>query len=122
MKILVADDYFSNRLLIREVLNDLGHALVEAENGKQACEALLSNDDIDLVLMDIEMPVMSGLQAMRTIRETFPAPKNQVPIVALTAHNSMVLMDDPHFEGFNGILVKPYSISRISELLESFRR
>ncbi len=121
MKIIVADDYFSNRLLIREVLNDLGHSLIEAENGQQALDALRDNDDIDLVLMDIEMPVMSGLEAMRTIRNTFPAPKNRIPIVALTAHNSLMLMDEPFIEGFNGMLLKPYSISRISELLDTFK-
>jgi CheY-like chemotaxis protein len=70
--------------------------------------------------MDIEMPVMSGLEAMRLIRTRLPHPKNKVPIIALTAHNSMVLMDEPNIEGFDGMLVKPYSISRISEILETF--
>ena len=70
--------------------------------------------------MDIEMPVMSGLEAMKLIRTKLSYPKNSVPIIALTAHNSGMLMDEPFFEGFNGMLIKPYSISRISELLETF--
>jgi CheY-like chemotaxis protein len=122
MKIIIADDFFSNRLLILEILKDMGHELIEAENGKLAIEALEKNDDVDLVLMDIEMPVMSGLEAMRFIRSTLPYPKNAVPIIALTAHNSMMLMDEPNIEGFNGMLIKPYSISRISEILETFTK
>ena len=65
MKIIIADDFYSNRLLIMEILKDMGHELIEAENGQQAFDALEKHDDVDLVLMDIEMPVMSGLEAMR---------------------------------------------------------
>jgi CheY-like chemotaxis protein len=122
MKIIIADDYYSNRLLILEILKDMGHELIEAENGRQAFDALEKNDDVDLVLMDIEMPVMGGLEAMRLIRNTLPSPKNNVPIIALTAHNSMMLMDEPNIEGFDGMLIKPYSISRISEILETYNR
>jgi len=122
MKIIIADDFYSNRLLILEILKDMGHELIEAENGKEAFEALEMHDDVDLVLMDIEMPVMSGLDAMKMIRNNLSFPKNSVPIIALTAHNSGMLMDEPFIEGFNGMLIKPYSISRISELLETFKR
>jgi CheY-like chemotaxis protein len=122
MKIIIADDFFSNRLLILEILKDMGHELIEAENGQQAIEALENNKDVDLMLMDIEMPVMSGLEAMRFIRSTLSYPKNNVPIIALTAHNSMVLMEEPNVEGFNGMLIKPYSISRISEILETYTK
>jgi CheY-like chemotaxis protein len=122
MKIIIADDFYSNRLLILEILKDMGHELIEAENGQQAFDALEKHDDVDLVLMDIEMPLMSGLEAMRLIRTKLPYPKNSVPIIALTAHNSMMLMDEPNIEGFNGMLIKPYSIIRISEILETFKR
>lgn len=122
MKIIIADDFYSNRLLILEILKDMGHELIEAENGQQALDALMKNKDVDLMLMDIEMPVMSGLDAMRLIRTTLTYPQNSVPIIALTAHNSTVLMDEPNIEGFNGMLIKPYSISRISEILETYKR
>jgi len=122
MKIIIADDFYSNRLLIIEILKDMGHELIEAENGQQAFDALEKHDDVDMVLMDIEMPVMSGLEAMRMIRTKLSYPKNSVPIIALTAHNSMILMEEPNIEGFNDMLIKPYSISRISEILETYTK
>jgi two-component system chemotaxis sensor kinase CheA len=122
MKIIIADDFYSNRLLVSEILKDLGHELILAENGQEVLEIMKKNDDIDLILMDIEMPVMSGLEAMRQIRETLNYPKNAVPIIALTAHNQGMFPDESANEGFNGLLVKPYSINKIAELLETFRK
>ena len=77
MKIIVADDYYTNRLLVSEILKSLGHEFIEVENGKQALEALEKNNDIDLVLMDLEMPVMNGVEAMRYIREKLVYPKSE---------------------------------------------
>ena len=74
MKIIVADDEFANRLLISEIVKGLGHELVQVENGEQVIHALAMYEDIDLVLMDIEMPVMNGVEAVKRIREEFPFP------------------------------------------------
>jgi CheY-like chemotaxis protein len=119
MKIIITDDIFSNRLLLSEVVSDLGHDSIEAENGKEAIEILKKHDDIDLILMDIEMPVMNGLEAAGYIREKMPPPKNQIPIIALTAHNPKIFFDDYHDVGFDQLLTKPYSIQKITMLLES---
>jgi CheY-like chemotaxis protein len=122
MKIIVADDYYSNRLLVSEILKSLGHELIEARNGKEALDALENNCDVDLVLMDIEMPVMSGLEAVKYIREKLYYPKNKVPIIALTAHNQMNLDENLEDSGFDRLLVKPYSIDKIAELLNAFKK
>jgi CheY-like chemotaxis protein len=122
MKIIVADDYYTNRLLVSEILKSLGHDFIEAENGKQALEALEKNNDIDLVLMDIEMPVMSGVEAMRYIREKLLQPKRDIPIVGLTAHNPGMFIEDCAGSGFNKMMGKPYSIEKIAELLECFNK
>jgi CheY-like chemotaxis protein len=122
MKIIVADDYYTNRLLVSEILKDLGHEFIEAENGQEVLEALQNNNDIDLVLMDIEMPVMSGVEAMIYIREKMLYPKNSIPIIALTAHNPGMLFNEMTGSGFNRLLVKPYSINKIEELLEEFKK
>lgn len=121
MKIIVADDYYTNRLLVTEILKSLGHDFIVAENGQQALEALEKNNDIDLVLMDIEMPVMNGVEAMRYIRDRLIYPKNSIPIVALTAHTPATFIQDGQESGFNKYMGKPYSIDKIAELLESFK-
>ena len=120
MKIIVTDDIFTNRLLLSEVISDLGHEHLDAENGKVAIDLLQKYDDIDLILMDIEMPVMNGLEAAKFIREKMPPPKNRIPIIALTAHNPKIFFDDYHDVGFDQLLTKPYSIQKITFLLESF--
>jgi CheY-like chemotaxis protein len=121
MKIIVADDYYTNRLLVSEILKSLGHDSIEVENGQQALEVLEKHHDIDLVLMDIEMPIMSGFEAMKHIREKLVYPKNIVPIVALTAHNPGMLIGEYPGLGFNQMLTKPYSIDKIAEILEGYK-
>jgi CheY-like chemotaxis protein len=120
MKILITDDIFTNRLLLSEIVEDLGHEHIEAENGKIAIESLMSNDDINLILMDIEMPVMNGIEATRHIRRMMTPPKNNIPIVALTAHNPRIFFDNYKDVGFDQLLTKPYSVQKIMNMLEAF--
>ncbi|MBN2481632.1 MAG: response regulator [Bacteroidales bacterium] len=122
MKIIIADDEFANRLLISEIVRDLGHELIEAENGVQAISMMEQYSDIDLILMDIEMPVMNGMEAARQIRERFLYPKNQIPIVAITGHNQGIFPEDCQHVGFDCFLTKPYSIDKFTQLLESYSR
>ncbi len=71
LNILIVDDIFTNRLLLSELIKTLGHSSVQAENGKEALD-YFENNDIDLILMDIEMPVMNGLETCQQIRQRFP--------------------------------------------------
>jgi CheY-like chemotaxis protein len=80
----------------------------------------LAVKEYDLVLMDIEMPVMNGVEATKYIREEMPEPKNKIPIVALTAHNPKLFFDDYNDVGFSNLLTKPYSVIKIKELIEDF--
>lgn len=120
MKIIITDDIFTNRLLLAEIIADLGHEHLLAENGKIAVELLQKHDDVDLILMDIEMPVMNGIETVKYIREKLPAPKNMLPVVALTAHNPKIFFNDFRDVGFNQLLTKPYSIQKITSILEGF--
>ncbi|HLO57732.1 MAG TPA: response regulator [Bacteroidales bacterium] len=120
MKIIIADDYYTNRLLVSEILKSLGHDYIIAENGKQALEALENNNDVDLVLMDLEMPVMNGIEAMRYIRDRLVYPKSNIPIIALTAHNPGMYIQEGQESGFNKLMGKPYSIDKIAEVLEYY--
>jgi CheY-like chemotaxis protein len=119
LKVIIADDIFTNRLLLSEIIEDLGHEYVTVENGREAINALIDND-VDIVLMDIEMPVMNGLEATKFIREKLQKPKSLTPVIALTAHNPKIFFDDYKDVGFNQLLTKPYSVKKIMDLLESF--
>ena len=83
LHVLVVDDNKINRRLATVLLETEGHRVSVASNGREAVEAVM-RDDFDVVLMDVQMPVMDGVQATRRIR-SLPAPKSAVPIVALTA-------------------------------------
>jgi CheY-like chemotaxis protein len=119
LRVIITDDIFANRLLLSEILEDLGHEYFLAQNGKEAIDELITGS-YDLVLMDIEMPVMNGVEATKYIRESLKAPKNQIPVIALTAHNPKLFFDDFKDVGFTKLLTKPYSVARIKELLNSF--
>ncbi|MEI7711046.1 MAG: ATP-binding protein [Rhodospirillales bacterium] len=83
LHVLVVDDNKINRRLAAVLLETEGHRVSVAANGREAVEAVM-RDDFDAILMDVQMPVMDGVQATRRIR-SLPAPKSAVPIVALTA-------------------------------------
>lgn len=119
LKVIITDDIFTNRLLLSEIMEDLGYEYFLAQNGKEAVDELLQNN-YDLVLMDIEMPVMNGVEATRYIREKLVSPKNKIPVIALTAHNPKLFFDDYKDVGFTKLLTKPYSVSRIKDLLSTF--
>ncbi len=116
-KLLIVDDIFVNRLLIKEIVKKISAHCLEAENGQQAID-IFKNNSIDLILMDIEMPIMNGLETTRYIREKFPEPKKSIPIIALTAHNPLTFFDDFKDVGFNQLMTKPYSISKVLSLIE----
>ncbi len=85
LKILLAEDNAVNRRLAIALLEKQGHAVVVAENGREALEAI-EKAPVDLVLMDIQMPVMDGFEAIRAIRAKEQKAGGHLPIVALTAH------------------------------------
>jgi len=82
--ILLVDDAAVNRELVQAMLTPLGHRFVEAENGAEAVEAA-KRMPFDLILMDLQMPIMDGFAAARLIRETAPANRD-TPILALSAN------------------------------------
>jgi CheY-like chemotaxis protein len=120
MRIIIVDDIFTNRLLIAEIVKSMGHMILEAENGREALDMLQNGGKFDLVLMDIEMPVMNGIETTRYIRESMPYPVNQIPVVALTAHNPNLFFDDFQDVGFNQLLTKPYSLEKLKKLIREF--
>jgi CheY-like chemotaxis protein len=118
-KILIVDDIFSNQLLLISIVESMGNEYKVATNGKKAIE-ILDQEDFDLILMDIEMPVMNGVETTRYIRENMPEPKRSVPIFALTAHNKFEIFENLNTAGFTELLSKPYSLDKFKQLLEKY--
>ena len=110
--ILVVDDGVTNRRMVSVVLKRHGLNIIEAENGKLACEAVLQHD-VDLVLMDMQMPVMDGYTATRTIREM----GYEIPIVALTGNATEEDELKSSAAGCNSLLPKPIDIDQLIETL-----
>lgn len=107
LKILVADDLPFNLELLQLMLTQLGHEVVVAEDGRRAV-ALAHSTAPDVILMDMRMPVMNGLEATRAIRQ-YEADNNlpSVPVVALTASVFEQDRQDAREAGMNGFVTKP---------------
>ena len=112
LRILVVDDIYANRYLLCELIKLTGHEAISAENGEQAIE-ILKSQEIHMVFMDIEMPVMNGIETTLYIRNEMDAPLNAIPIIALTAHNPELFFEDYSDVGFDELVTKPYSVEKI---------
>jgi len=116
LRILVADDIYTNRYLLSELIRLTGNEPVMAENGEQAIE-ILKSQEIHMVFMDIEMPVMNGIETTQYIRNEMAAPLNAIPIIALTAHNPEIFFEDYSDAGFDELITKPYSVEEIRAMI-----
>jgi len=117
--ILIVDDLPDNQILLLEIIEELGYKYLIAENGKEALEKLLFNP-VQLIFMDIEMPVMNGIETTREIRTKYLYPKREVPIVAISAHYYELMTDQFTGAGFSEYLEKPYTIQTIERILEKY--
>jgi PAS domain S-box-containing protein len=106
--ILVAEDNIVNQRLTETLLRKRGHNVVIAKNGAEALEAL-SREDFDVVLMDLHMPVMDGLEATTAIRERERGKSHRSKIIALTADDVNDHQEQWRNAGIDGCLSKPIS-------------
>jgi PAS domain S-box-containing protein len=104
MKALLVEDNQMNRFIAGQSLDYLGFEITEAENGKIAID-ILNSESFDIILMDIQMPVMDGVEAITYIRNEL---KNNTPIIALTANAFKHDIDLYLQKGTNDYITKPY--------------
>ncbi len=120
LHILLADDLDLNRKLICDMLSLDGYVVDSVADGAAAVEAVKAKV-YDLVLMDMIMPGMDGMDATRAIR-ALPAPTCDVPIVALTAHSFREQLDNCLHAGMNATLTKPMSFDALSTAVSTWAR
>jgi CheY-like chemotaxis protein len=116
---LVADDHPVNRLLLKQVLqNAWPHSLVlEAVNGQKTLD-VLNNQAVDLVFMDMVMPVMDGIDATRLIRQDAAERINQVPVLGLTANVNPLDLARFKAAGLSDVMLKPFDPVQLFERIE----
>lgn len=115
LRILVAEDNATNRLIIRKLLNRMGHQAVLCHDGAEAVAAW-EPGAFDCVLMDISMPRLSGIEALHEIRKQAGG-ADLAPVFAVTAHTMPDQVDSLLGEGFDGVLSKPIRTMDLSQAL-----
>lgn len=114
-RILVVDDNDLNRLLAAEILRPYGAIIVEAANGAEAVDRL-GGHAFDMVLMDVQMPVMDGIDATRIIRSQLGA---SLPVIALSADAVSGNIHRCLAAGMNAFLAKPYGAEALMDVVTS---
>lgn len=114
--ILIAEDDNISFLLLKKILQLRNYTILRANNGQEAVDICAVNKDIDLVFMDVKMPVMNGLDAFSIIKETNP----ELIVIAQTAYSSAEDQEMILNLGFKNYITKPLKREKIFELLDGF--
>ena len=112
--VMIVEDYDDTRYMIRQVLEQQGYRVVEALTGIEAVE-LARQERPDLILMDINLPLIDGINATRRIREI--EEMSDVPIVAVSAYDSVGLRETARERGCIDYLVKPVDVEQLKNLV-----
>jgi CheY-like chemotaxis protein len=119
LRLLLAEDNKINQKVARAILTNAGHTVATANDGEEAVEAARDND-FDAILMDVQMPILDGVQATARIR-SLPPPRNGVTIIALTAHAMQGAREEYIAAGMNDYLAKPLNpmvlLSKLREIV-----
>ncbi|WP_320815116.1 response regulator [Flavobacterium sp.] len=114
--VLVAEDDNINFLLIEKIIKNFNCTVVRAKDGLEAVEFCKTNNEIDLVLMDIRMPNLDGYEAFKQIREF----NKELPIIAQTSYSFQEELDKIKELGFNGFISKPLDKNKLYELIKIY--
>jgi len=116
-RILVVEDNVQNRMLIKDVLEFYGYEIIEAENGQEGID-MAKKYKPDLILMDIQMPVMDGFTAVKIIRSD-PETKN-IKMIAVTSFAMSGDKERIKEAGFDHYISKPIDTRELPDLVKSF--
>lgn len=116
-RILIAEDFEENRIALKLMLKLAGFEALEACDGEQAIETVRCEKP-DLVLMDISLPIIDGLQATRELRAD--AECKHLPIIIVSAYDSQETRDEAHAAGGTDYISKPIEFDELKEMLEKY--
>ncbi len=118
LRILVAEDNPVNQKLARKVFEKMGHSITVAGDGKKALEAM-EQGTFDLVIMDVQMPVMDGFEATTFIRNQEEGTGTHVPIIAMTAHAMKGDRERCLESGMDGYVSKPINVQELYDAIDN---
>ena len=113
-RILVVEDDDVNLMIAEHILQKEGFDVTTVNNGEEAI-SILDEQKFDMILMDIEMPIMDGLEATPIIRS-----KDNIPIIALTAHHMPEKLEEFRKAGMDGHIIKPIDMPKFKAVFEKF--
>lgn len=119
-RVLAVEDTQFNRQFLQLSLKGSDIELVFAENGAECLSVLKQDGAFSLILMDIETPVLSGADACKIIKETYPPNLKSIPIVAVTGHNKEEYLEELMQNGFDAYLVKPYKKADLMAVIDEY--
>ncbi len=114
--VIIVDDYKNARFLIKMSLKQIGVNAIEAENGKEAISLVKQHPETELVLMDLNMPVLDGFQATKIIKEMRP----DIKIIAVTAFSKDEDKERACKAGCDDIVTKPFDIAFLLSTVREF--
>ncbi len=118
LRILLVEDTIINQAVGANVLKKRGYDVTVAANGKEAL-SLLGKERFDIVLMDVEMPEMDGIEATRNIRSAdSPVLDHMVPVIAITAYQKDRKREECLGAGMNDFITKPFRVDQLSEVID----
>ena len=114
-KILIVEDDFSSKLYLNKILEKANVIILNAGDGQEAVDIAFNNPDIDIILMDIQIPVIDGFEAMKKIREF----RENIIIIAQTAYGLLGDKEKILSSGFNDYIIKPILTQNLIEKLNT---
>lgn len=115
-RVLIAEDSSVIQNLARKILEFQNYDITAVKNGEQVLQ-ILAKEDFNILLLDINMPVMDGMECVRQVRALPDAAKAGVPIVAITGNAKNYTEEEFKTAGFNDVLVKPLNFDRLVEVV-----
>jgi CheY-like chemotaxis protein len=115
--VLVVDDYDDSRATLREALEEMGHDVVEAANGQDALDFLIFHSElqVDLIILDLDMPVMNGWQLMALLRSY--SRLSTIPVVVVSAQASRIGESERRW--LAGCVQAPYDVPKLQALVRA---
>ncbi|TAF93204.1 MAG: response regulator [Cytophagia bacterium] len=115
-RVLIAEDSSVIQNLARKILEFQNYEITSVKNGEQVLQ-ILDQENFDILLMDINMPIMDGMECVKKVRTHTDKKKAAVPVVAITGNAKNYSEEEFKAAGFNDVLVKPLNFDRLVEIV-----